>query len=118
MKYIPKYKAEFADNVKKHAHLRIRIEKKCLSIVEDPYHNTEPLEDRGGVQLKGIRSKRIDRNFRILFAICEECRRIFTEPSADDRACKFCDNSFPDNTIIFFAVGPHERIYKHGKPLD
>ena len=117
MKYKPKYRPGFAADVRKHAHLRARIEKKCLSITEDPYHNTEPLEDRGGIQLKGVRSKRIDRNFRILFAVCEECRRIFSE-SEDCRACKHCVKTLPDNTIIFFAVGPHEKIYSRGKPLD
>jgi len=46
----------------------------------------------------------VDRNFRIIFVICEECRRI---PECE--YC-FCDNR-SDETIVFLTVGPHDRAY-------
>jgi mRNA-degrading endonuclease RelE of RelBE toxin-antitoxin system len=74
-------------------------------VIEDPYAQTEFLGDVSGkLNLKGCRSARIDRNFRIIFVICEECRRI---PRCE--YC-FCEN-LPDNTIVFLTVGPHDKAY-------
>ena len=74
-------------------------------VMDDPYSHTEFLGDISGkLNLKGCRSARIDRNFRIIFVICEECRHI---PQCE--YC-FCDN-LPDNAILFLTVGPHDKAY-------
>jgi len=58
----------------------------------------------GKLNLTGCCSIRIDRNFRTIFVICEECIEIPT--------CKycFCDDLDP-KTIIFLTVGPHGKAY-------
>ncbi len=116
MTYIPKYRPQFAKDVKRYAGLKSRIEKKVLSILKDPYHNTEPLEDRPGHHLKGIRSKRVDRNFRILFSICEECQKLFS-PATEAKPCRYCEPSLHGTTVIFFTVRPHKKVYKTDKPV-
>jgi Txe/YoeB family toxin of Txe-Axe toxin-antitoxin module len=117
MNYTPKYRPQFAADIKKYSSMKKQIEKKVLSILENPYYNTEPLENRPIYNLMGIRSKRIDRNFRILFSICEECRDLFTKVS-DAKPCTYCDKGLPDNCIIFFVVRPHKKVYKTTKPVD
>jgi len=119
MNYIPKYKPQFAKDVKKYSGKKKQIKSKIESIIEDPYNNSELLEDRLGYNLKGIRSKRIDRNFRILFAICEECKKLF-ELTPEKKNCKYCDldsMNLPFNTLIFYTVKPHKIVYKEDKPL-
>lgn len=74
MSFIPYYKPQFVRDVKTYASMKSQIEKKVKSILADPYHNTEPLGNFPGHDLRGLRSKRVDKNFRIIFAICEECK--------------------------------------------
>jgi hypothetical protein len=62
------------------------------------------LAKKGKLNLKGCRSARVGMNFRIIFVICEECRR---EPECD--YC-FCEG-LPDQAVIFLTVGPHEKAY-------
>jgi Txe/YoeB family toxin of Txe-Axe toxin-antitoxin module len=116
MKYNSKFKPQFKKDIKKYKSFKKRIQKKVDSIIEDPYHNTEMLEDKQNYKLYGLRSKRIDRNFRIIFAICEECRGLFTEN--DNRPCYYCDKTLPDKTIIFFCAQPHEKAYNKNKPVE
>jgi len=50
--------------------------------------NTETLADASGrLNLLGCRSARADRNFRIIFVICEECRYI---PNVNFVCVKIC----------------------------
>lgn len=57
-----------------------------------------------GLDLRGCRSVRVTRNFRIIFVICEECRHV--------PQCCFCFcEGLPDETVVFLTVGPHERAY-------
>ena len=81
--YADFYEERFRRNLKTYAHLRQRLERKVGQILRDPYHNTEPLGavDKG-LNLRGCRSARIDRNFRIVFVVCEECRKI--------KQCQYC----------------------------
>jgi len=74
-------------------------------VLADPYTGTERLGKMPGrLDLRGCRSVRVTRNFRILFVVCEECRRV--------PECKFCFcEGLPDETVIFLTVGPHERAY-------
>jgi mRNA-degrading endonuclease YafQ of YafQ-DinJ toxin-antitoxin module len=93
--YQAKYEKWFVDNLQRYASLKTKI-RKCVELVlYNPYLRTELLKDlTGKLNLKGCRSIRVDRNFRIIFVICEECRHL---PKCE--YC-FCEN-LPDNTIIF-----------------
>ena len=114
MTYKPVYKQQFADDVQTYSSMKKQIEKKVLAILESPYHNTEALEKKEGHDLQGLRSKRIDKNFRIIFAICEECKKLFPDK---ERPCRFCEPDLPAKTVIFFNVRPHKIVYKEDKPL-
>lgn len=115
MSFIPFYKPQFAKDVKTYASMRSQIEKKVKNILADPYHNTEPLGNKEGHDLRGLRSKRVDKNFRIIFSICEECHRFF---SGKEKPCRYCDMELPYSSIVFFTVRPHKIVYKEKKPLD
>ncbi len=71
----------------------------------DPYHNTERLgKQPGGLDLRCCRSTHVGQNFRLLFVICEECRRV--------PECQYCFcEGLPDQTVVFLTVGPHEKAY-------
>ncbi|MCI5131766.1 MAG: hypothetical protein D3904_09620, partial [Candidatus Electrothrix sp. EH2] len=73
----------FVRNLKRYSSCKARIRKKAERILDDPYRNTESLVDAAGwLNLKGCRSSRIDRNFRIVFVICEEAAPSRTANSA------------------------------------
>jgi Txe/YoeB family toxin of Txe-Axe toxin-antitoxin module len=116
MGFNSKFKPQFLKDIKKYKSYKERIQKKVDSIINDPYYNSEMLENRPNYNLFGLRSKRIDRNFRIIFAICEECRNLFSEK--DEKPCYFCDKDLSDKTIIFFCVQPHEKVYNKSKPIE
>jgi mRNA-degrading endonuclease RelE of RelBE toxin-antitoxin system len=99
------YEELFARNLQKHSSLKARIRKKVAKILENPYHNTEILANSSSrLNLIGCRSARIDRNFRIIFVICEECRAV---PD-----CEFCFcESLADKTVLFLTLGPHDAAY-------
>jgi len=103
------YEKRFVENLKRYAALRERIKRRVEKILHDPYANTEFLADLSGkLNLRGCRSARLDRNFRIVFVICEECRRVL-----DCEYC-FCEQAgkpLPDNTVVFLTFGPHDRAY-------
>ncbi len=103
--YADQYHALFSENYRRYANIRVRVDRKIERVLKDPYHNTEYLDDRSGhLNLRGCRSIRIDRNFRIIFVICEECRRI--------PECQYCFCAgLLDKTVVFLTVGPHERAY-------
>jgi mRNA-degrading endonuclease RelE of RelBE toxin-antitoxin system len=99
------YEKLFASNLKRYAAIRQNAKRRIDRILSDPYHNTEQLADATGrLNLTGCRSARIDRNFRLIFVICEECRRM---PECE--YC-FCDD-LSDQTVVFLTVGPHDRAY-------
>ena len=103
--YADKYYGLFSENYRRYANIHSRVNKKLEQVLQDPYHNTEFLDDRSGhLNLRGCRSIRIDRNFRIIFVICEECRRM-----PECRYC-FCEGT-EDKAVIFLTIGPHERAY-------
>lgn len=75
--YQDTYLKPFIRNYKKFKSLQSRIDKKCVQVLKNPYTNTELLADAmHGLNLKGCRSIRVDRNVRIVFIVCEECRLI------------------------------------------
>jgi len=95
----------FAKAYRRYSNLRHLIDWKMAQVLADPYMGTERLgKVSGGVDLRGCRSIRITRNFRIIFVVCEECRRV--------PECKFCFcEGLPDQTVVFLAAGPHEQAY-------
>ena len=104
-KYEAVFEERFVRNLRRYAGIRQRVKRRSDRVITDPYANTEILEGGGGkLNLRGCRSARVDRNFRIIFVICEECRRI---PECE--YC-FCDDR-SDETIVFLTVGPHDRAY-------
>ena len=104
--YADFYEECFRRNQDAYAHIRDRLKRKVNQILRNPYHNTERLGGvEKGLNLRGCRSARIDRNFRIIFVICEECRKV-----EDCQYC-FCDG-LPDRAIVFLTFGPHKRAYQ------
>ncbi len=96
----------FIKNYRRYKSMQRRIDDKMAQILYDPYHNTELLGRKpGGLNLRGCRSARVGRNFRIIFVICEECRRV-----AECEYC-FCEG-LPDRAVVFLTVGPHEKAYR------
>lgn len=118
MSYAAKFMPTFKKDLKTYSALKKQIQKKVDDVINDPYFNTEPLENRGKQNLKGVRSKRIDRNFRIIFALCEECRNFSQLDEEFENPCKYCDPEFSNETIIFFTVRPHKIVYETTKPLE
>ena len=103
--YSQVFEEQYHSNAKRYASLRERIKKRIDQILADPYQNTEQLGfPPGGLNLRGCRSAHIGRNFRIIFVVCEECRR---EPD-----CQFCFcEGRTDNTVVFLNIGPHDKAY-------
>ena len=101
-----RYAPLFQKNLRRYRSFKGRIRKRVAKILDDPYHNTEPLGRKpGGLNLRGCRSARVGRNFRIIFVICEECRRM--------EECEYCFcEGLPDQAVVFLTVGPHERAYE------
>ena len=99
------YEKQFQRNLRRYASLRKRIRSRIEKVLANPYSNTELLADvTNKLNLRGCRSIRIDLNFRIIFVICEECRRI--------PECEFCYcEGLPDKTVVFLTVGPHDKAY-------
>jgi len=105
MTYEAEYTPLFDRNARRYRSLRKQIRQKTARTLQDPYQGTERLgKTPGGMDLSGCRSVRVTRNFRIIFVICEECRRV--------PECEFCFcEGLPGETVIFITVGPHERAY-------
>ena len=103
--YEAAYEDLFVRNLRRYASIRKAIKRRTIKVLEDPYTGTEALGDISGrLNLTGCRSIRIDRNFRIIFVICEECRNI--------PECEFCFcDDLPDKTVVFLTVGPHDKAY-------
>jgi mRNA-degrading endonuclease RelE of RelBE toxin-antitoxin system len=104
MTYQPRYTARYIKHYRAFHNLRARIDGVETRILTDPYALTEPLGSKGQLNLKGCRSARVGRNFRIIFVICEECRK---EPDCDYCYCE----GLSDRTVVFLTVGPHDKAY-------
>jgi mRNA-degrading endonuclease RelE of RelBE toxin-antitoxin system len=104
-KYTDVYEEQFVKNLRHYAGLKVQIKRRVERICQNPYENTEFLGDVSGkLNLRGCRSARVDRNFRIIFVVCEECRQV--------RECQYCFcDGLDDQTVVFLTVGPHDRSY-------
>lgn len=64
------------------------------------------------MELEGLRSyNKMETDSRIIFAICEECRKNGFETANN---CKDCSTT-PDNAIMLFAFGGHDMYEKLGR---
>src|SRR3972149_9185513 len=63
---------EFLKEAKKYQNLKKSLAKKVQRLSKDPYKNCKSELLVG--ELKGLRSARITKSFRVIFAVCEECR--------------------------------------------
>ena len=62
--------------------------------------------------LEGLRSyNKLETDSRIIFAICEECRKNGFETANN---CKDCKN-ISDNSVMLFAFGGHDLYEKLGR---
>ena len=105
MHYNAVYEKLFVKNLDRYKSLKKQIKSGIERILQNPYVNTEFLADVSGkLNLIGCRSYRINRNFRIIFVICEECRSV-----SECEFC-FCEN-LSDKTIVFLTLGPHDKAY-------
>ncbi len=103
--YTAVFEKQFIQNLRRYTSLRQRIKRRIDRILSNPYINTEALADASGkLNLRGCRSARIDKNFRLIFVICEECRQM---PECDYCFC----NDLSDKTVVFLTVGPHDSAY-------
>lgn len=105
MKYIAWYHPFIKTCLERYPHLKNQFEKKKNYILQNPLHLGEPLKGN----LSGLRSFPIQRNFIIIFIICEECRRLKHE---EINGCLKC-GEIPDNSVIFLLFGPHDASYKN-----
>jgi len=104
MTYQSQYSARYIKHYRALPSLCAHIDKIEERILTDPYARTEQLTYKRGFNLKGCRSAHVGRNFRIIFVICEECRK---EPE-----CEYCFcGGLPDQTVVFLTVGPHAKAY-------
>ncbi len=107
--YSGEFSEEFLANKRRYASIAKLIQHEVDRVLEDPY-NSEPLTKKRS-DLRGHRSVRVTRNFRIVFVICEEClQRDFRGKGYPDCAVG-CTRALPANTVVFVAVGPHGRAY-------
>ena len=99
------YESRFLKDLRRYRGLRKQIRRHVGQVLANPYQGTERLGRKArGPDLRGCRSIRVTRNFRIVFAICEECRQV--------PECQFCFcEGLSDETVVFLTVGPHERAY-------
>lgn len=106
MSYERRYLPRFDKDLVTYSSLRGRIEKQVRRVTTDPYAGTEKLgHPPSALNLQGCRSAHIGRNFRIIFVICEECRK---EPE-----CEYCFcGGLADQTVVFLTVGPHDKAYR------
>ena len=99
------YESRFVRNLARYSNLRERIQQKVEQILNDPYARTERLRQvPDGLDLRGYRSARVDRNFRVIFLICREYRHF------QERQYPRCEDQ-EGETVVFLTVGPHDRAY-------
>ena len=104
MPYIAKYHSYINTCLKKYPHLKTPFEKKKDYIIQNPLQLGEPLKGT----LNGLRSFPLQKNFIIIYLICDECRKLNQEFL---NKCTQC-GQIPQNSVIFLLFGPHDYAYK------
>ncbi len=107
--YRGEFSSEFLAGKRRYAGLAKLIQHEVDRVLADPYHSELLTKKRS--DLRGHRSVRVTRNFRIIFIVCEECiQRDFRGKGYPDCA-PACIKPSPTGDIVFVAVGPHEQAY-------
>ena len=105
--YEPRFTKQFEkiiSSTKKKDIERVRAAKTGVDkILEHPELNDGPLKG----PLPGKRKLRVG-DFRIVFAMCAECRQTGHTQAND---CEFC-NETDDRTIVFFDVDLRQKVYE------
>lgn len=108
-RYRFEYTGAYEEDLKKYAGIRRQVARKVDDILKNPFRGTELLT-RKKIDLRGKRSARVTRNFCIIFAVCEECiSQDFKRKGYND--CAGCTKEESDDIVIFFKLGPHEKVY-------
>lgn len=112
--YKPYFTKEFNDRIQKFKGLKKQVANKIGQLLKEPYRagKSEKLLDN----LKGLRSARVTRAIRIIYAICEECRRRGEEELAGCSS-ELCER-MQDDAIIFLTLDVHEKVYKRKPKPD
>lgn len=105
MSYAIRFMPRFQKKLAIYSSLVKRVQKEVERLAVAPYEGTERLgRAPRGLDLRGCRSARVGQNFRLIFVICEECRK---EPD-----CIFCEcEGLADQTVVFLNLGPHDKAY-------
>lgn len=105
--YKPYFALEFLKQTEKHQHLKKILANKIKLLCENPYANCKSEMLVG--ELKGFRSARVTKSFRIIFTICEECRnrKLQNYVGCSNAICK----QMNIKTIIFLTFSTHDRAY-------
>ena len=100
--YIPTYTKYVQRQIRKlEKKGKQRIEQKIEDLEQDPYHNTPFAKG----QWRGKRHIYINRTDRLLFAICEECKK---EGHQQFNDCSICEQ-LPENTfVVFICIFGHK----------
>lgn len=80
------------------------LENVLKDLMNDPYAGSYYLSGTG--LLKGMRSMHAGK-YRIVFAICEQCR---TDEFDGHIACVDCDTK-PNPSVVIFDLGIHDKAY-------
>ena len=93
----------FADSLKRHASIKIAVQKKVDMVIADPGRTGEPLKGN----FRGYYSCPVKKNFIIIYLYCMICRRKKDREAVLCHDCRECG----DETIKFIALGPHDKAY-------
>ena len=99
------YSEEFVKSLKRFSSIKKRIVNKIDKIIQDPLMG-EPLK----YDLRGLYSTPVAKIFLIVYSYCKICRK-----KGDDKTlrCHDCTDMMSE-TVRFFDVGPHDKVYKGG----
>jgi mRNA-degrading endonuclease YafQ of YafQ-DinJ toxin-antitoxin module len=89
---------EFNNRIQKYPSLKKQIANKVRHLLKDPYRAVK--SEQLVRNLKGLRSARATHSIRIIFAICEECRKNNNQELVDCNS-ELCERMDGD-VIIFF----------------
>jgi len=109
MTYRDLYTPRFSKNYHRYASFQKRIDQTIQLVLQNPYQKTEVLQFKEGHDLRGLRSARIGRNFRIIFTILEELKET---PCEYRTLLESYLKAYPGKTVVFLTVGPHEAAYR------
>ena len=108
--YQPFYPETFGKILKKYPHLKERVEKEILKILQDPKIQSHLLGKKGKIDLQGKRSRHLmGGKFAIVYMICDECIDSGFHKKGFNN-CSFCEGK-PEKRVVFLAFDKHENIY-------